>query len=529
MKRNHVKKEYIFFGCKFSGKLQRLVEKLVSFVLKRGTKFLLGKTMPHNQVSDPKRVEDLVLGGGLMPSTLKKREHAFTAFDTFVKSQYKITADDAIKSERLEEFLMAYFSSVKVQQKDSTGELVDMIPKQRTMDALKSNLKLAILQKTENKIDILNKIQFPNLGRLVKGVQKDIKKQGRGETDHKRPMGKNDLSKIFKFITQITKLFQARGTEEFSTLLKEIPMEYRNDYHRLLQWSVQFVLSLFDIRRGREGLDELKVQHYIKQHNQELKMDYYMKAMGEQTKNHKTDSEDLSNAGIIPCVENSYGTNPGLVLDIYLSHLNQNCEFLFQRPQRPSKGFHLDVDQVLYEKTKVGVNQTGKMVPKLCELVGIKTNYTNHCLRPTGILLLKEAGYSDRDIIKLTGHKNEASLSNYDPANNLDKKAQMADALLLAGGKRKSDASSDDTSEKENTPPPRKVTLVETAVALPGSSVQIEEQNTADLSFQQNTADQSFQKYLFREQELRAAESRRSFELQNQVIKMNNILMDKFM
>ena len=81
---------------------------------------------------------------------------------------------------------MAYFSSVKVQQKDSTGELVDMIPKQRTMDALKSNLKLAILQKTENKIDILNKIQFPNLGWLVKGVQKDIKKQGRGETDHKR-------------------------------------------------------------------------------------------------------------------------------------------------------------------------------------------------------------------------------------------------------------------------------------------------------------------------------------------------------
>ena len=121
-----------------------------------------------------------------MPSTLKKREHAFTAFDTFVKSQYKITADDAIKSERLEEFLMAYFSSVKVQQKDSTGELVDMIPKQRTMDALKSNLKLAILHKTENKIDILNKIQFPNLGWLVKGVQKDIKKQGRGETDHKR-------------------------------------------------------------------------------------------------------------------------------------------------------------------------------------------------------------------------------------------------------------------------------------------------------------------------------------------------------
>ena len=79
------------------------------------------------------------------------------------------------------------------------------------------------------------------------------------------------------------------------------------------------------------------------------------------------------------------------------------------------------------------MNQTGKMVPKLCELVGIKTNYTDHCLRPTGILLLKEAGYSDRDV-KLTGHKTEASLSNYDPANNLDKKAQMADALPPTSG-----------------------------------------------------------------------------------------------
>ena len=36
-----------------------------------------------------------------------------------------MTADDALKSSQLEDVLMSYFESLRVQQKDDKGELVD--------------------------------------------------------------------------------------------------------------------------------------------------------------------------------------------------------------------------------------------------------------------------------------------------------------------------------------------------------------------------------------------------------------------
>ena len=151
--------------------------------------------------------------------------------------------------------------------------------------------------------------------------------------------------------------------------------------------------------------------------------------------------------------------NPGLILEIYLAHLNPMCEYLFQHPQRPSKNFLLSDPKttVLFETTKVGVNIVGAMLPNLCKILKFQTVYTNHCMRATGIMLLKEAGYNDREIIKLTGHKVEKSLNNYDPSNSVEKKSDMADVLML-GQKRK--LAQDDN--EANMPPVKKIIAVST-------------------------------------------------------------------
>ena len=130
-----------------------MVRNLLPESKKEAQKFLLSK-MPRNAVIDPNRVDDLVLGGGLKQDTLKRRERAYKALDDFLRAQYQVTADDALKSSQLEDVLMSYFESLRVQQKDDKGELVDVVPKQRTLDAFKSNLKLEVLQKTGNKVDI---------------------------------------------------------------------------------------------------------------------------------------------------------------------------------------------------------------------------------------------------------------------------------------------------------------------------------------------------------------------------------------
>ena len=135
---------------------------------------------------------------------------------------------------------------------------------------------------------------------------------------------------------------------------------------------------------------------------------------------------------------------------MYLSFLNPKCEFLFQRPRRASKAFLLDEPEttVLYETTKIGVNMVGQMLRSLTELLSIEKKYTNHSMRATGIMLLKEAKIGDRDIQKLTGHKDERSLNNYDHTNSVSNKADMAAVLLMA--KKRKRHNSDD---QENCPP----------------------------------------------------------------------------
>ena len=112
---------------------------------------------------------------------------------------------------------------------------------------------------------------------------------------------------------------------------------------------------------------------------------------------------------------------------------------------------------VLFEKTKIGPNTLAQMLPALCKLADTNAPYANHTLRATGIVLLKEAGFSDRDICKLSGHRNEASLSHYDPGNSIEKKASMAHALLL-GAKRKP---SEEKGELES-PPVKKLSVTST-------------------------------------------------------------------
>ena len=137
--------------------------------------------------------------------------------------------------------------------------------------------------------------------------------------------------------------------------------------------------SLFVRRQKRKG-GSVRLEGWT-HFDRELQMDYYKKVLGEESKNHKLDSENLANCGIIPCTVNKFGVNPGLVLDVYLSHLNPKCEYLFQQPRRASKFFLLDEPEttVLYETTKVGVNKTGEMLKNLTKLVGIDTAHQSFC------------------------------------------------------------------------------------------------------------------------------------------------------
>ena len=111
------------------------------------------------------------------------------------------------------------------------------------MDAIKSHLKQYVLQETSNRVDITSAGMFPNLNRVLKGVARDLKKEGKAETTHYPPIPTTGLIKIFGLIGLVTRVFQVCGTAEFVEVVKKIPQSYRQKYHVLLQISAQFILA----------------------------------------------------------------------------------------------------------------------------------------------------------------------------------------------------------------------------------------------------------------------------------------------
>ena len=49
----------------------------------------------------------------------------------------------------------------------------------------------------------------------------------------------------------------------------------------------------------------------------------------------------------------------------------------------------------------------------LSKELSLSKRYTNHCVRVTGITVLREQGKSDEEIASVSGHKNAANIQRY--------------------------------------------------------------------------------------------------------------------
>ena len=135
-------------------------------------------------------------------------------------------------------------------------------------------------------------------------------------------------------------------------------------------------------------------------------MMFFIQVLGEKTKNHQNDSENLEKGGIVPYATDEYGFNPGKFLELYLDSTNEKLDRLFQKPQRAAKWFSVHKFEIttLYENAPIGRNLIGNMLKTLCTAAGVGDKYTNHCLRSTGIQNLKKLGIQDRDIVNVSGN-----------------------------------------------------------------------------------------------------------------------------
>ena len=83
---------------------------------------------------------------------------------------------------------------------------------------------------------------------------------------------------------------ESRGTPEYEKKLAELPAEHHGDIHKLLQWGAMFILNMFEVRRGSEGMETLEVQHFKVFKDSVWDFQYMRKVVSEVEKNQQMGS-----------------------------------------------------------------------------------------------------------------------------------------------------------------------------------------------------------------------------------------------
>ena len=108
-----------------------------------------------------------------------------------------------------------------------------------------------------------------------------------------------------------------------------------------------------------------------------------------------------------------------------LAKLHPGVERLFQRG---FKGNQPESKPTWFKKAPLDHTVLGDMLPRISEAARLSRRYTNHCLRATSVGILKDSGFDDRAVCRLTGHNNPQSLESYCRSSENEKQA-LARAL----------------------------------------------------------------------------------------------------
>ena len=191
-----------------------------------------------------------------------------------------------------------------------------------------------------------------------------------------------------------------------------------------------FHISLFWCRRGFEGQRSLKKSSFV--FSEDAKGVYFVSmAHDEATKNHQGGISDVESFEKNARMYKTSGKTDGYTaLDFFLSKLNPECVALFQYPKRNWK----PSDKVWYENRPLGVNKLSTRMKDISSAAGLSRIYTKHSVRATTITLWANAGLTNREIMAISGHRNESSLQNYHNMSSVQQLRKCSNVLTVALG-----------------------------------------------------------------------------------------------
>jgi len=229
--------------------------------------------------------------------------------------------------------------------------------------------------------DIINDAEFSSSNELFSSVLVNLKKQGKGATQHKQPISPDDFNKLYT-------------SDVLST-----------SHPAGLQNKVFIDIMMYLCNRGQENLRNMtKNDFLILTDSARVR---YVSVVDKQTKNHQgQDDEDVSQQGRMYQLSGNPKC-PVLSFEKYIAKLNSKLDCFWQKPTTKAV---TEETVRWYENVPIGANTLITKMKVLSVEANLSAIYTNHCLRATCITALDQAGFEARHIMTLSGQKSEASI-----------------------------------------------------------------------------------------------------------------------
>ena len=167
-----------------------------------------------------------------------------------------------------------------------------------------------------------------------------------------------------------------------------------------------------------------------------------IKTTDELTKNHR-ENDEPEDGGVK--MLNDSPLCPVASFRKYISHLNPENEYLFQRP----KTRDVCEDEVWYDNMVLGENTLRKKMKVISQQAQLSVIYTNHSIRATAVAIFDRSGFEALHIMSVSGHRSESSLKSYCKTGQ-NTREKMADSLMSVIASSGTSASNAVTRPVEN-------------------------------------------------------------------------------
>lgn len=253
------------------------------------------------------------------------------------------------------------------------------------------NIRSAInrhLSDIKRDIDIVHDKEFKHTNNTLNGLLKDRITSGSSRpTQHKEIITKNDLQKISAYLSKAY-------TDPITLRLCVWYILSIHFVTRGLEWHHQLTRNAFQFQTDENGHEFATLTHETRQKNYQ----------GGINSDEANPDKRMYATGTETC--------PIKLLKFFINKTDENASHLFNKISPPAKEYP-NLCDTWYTKSSLGKTTFTNFLPDLCKLAGCSKRYTAHCLRATTIQAMSDAGIETRQIMYMSGHRNESSVRSY--------------------------------------------------------------------------------------------------------------------